>query len=78
MKNPLELAEEYCTKTLGFVSKQDRGTYLAGYEAAHARIVDLIKEELEAIQANKNFSTYVVNPDIESVVESLLNKIKEL
>ena len=51
MKNPLELAEEYCTKTLGFVSKQDRGTYLAGYEAAHARIVDLINEELKRVQS---------------------------
>lgn len=34
MKDPFELAEEYCMKTAGFVSKQDRGTFLAGYEAA--------------------------------------------
>lgn len=51
MKNPLELAEEYCIKTSGFVSKQDRGTYLAGYEAAHSRAVYVINEELKRVQS---------------------------
>lgn len=51
MKNPLELAEEYCMDTAGFVSKQERSTFLAGYEAAEQRIVKIINEELQRVQS---------------------------
>lgn len=78
MKNPLELAEQHCMDTVGFVSKQDRGTFLAGYEAAHARIVSLIKEELELIAANRSFSSVIVRPDVESAIQNILEKIEKV
>lgn len=78
MKNPLELAEEYCVATAGFVSKQDRGNFLAGYEAAHERIVAIIREELELIAANKSFSSFVVRPDVESAIQNILEKIEKV
>jgi len=78
MKNPLELAEDYCIETAGFVSKQERSTFLAGYEAAHARIVTLIKEELELMAANRSFSAVVVRPDVESAIQNILEKIEKV
>lgn len=77
MKNPLELAEEHCINTAGFVSKQDCGNYLAGYEAATARIVDLIKEELQLIQTNKSFSEVVQRPSVEVAIQNILEKIQK-
>lgn len=46
MKNPLELAEEHCIKTTGFVSKVDCGNFLAGYEAA----VSIVEAELKLVE----------------------------
>ena len=46
MKNPLELAEEHLIKTVGFVSKQDRNNFLAGYQAA----VSIVEAELKLIE----------------------------
>ncbi len=77
MKTPLELAEEHCINTAGFVSKQDCGNYLAGYEAAEARIVALIKEELQLIQTNKSFSEVVQRPSVEVAIQNILEKIQK-
>jgi len=77
MKNPLELAEEHCINTAGFVSKQDCGNYLAGYEAATARIVNLIKQELELIQTNADFSEIVQRPNVALAIQNLLEKIEK-
>lgn len=77
MKNPLELAEEHCIKTAGFVSKQDCGNFLAGYEVATTRIVNLIKQELELIQVNASFSEVVQRPNVELAIQNLLEKIEK-
>ena len=77
MKNPLELAEEHCINTAGFVSKQDCGNYLAGYEAATSRIVNLIKQELELIQTNAGFSEIVQRPNVALAIQNLLEKIEK-
>lgn len=77
MKNPLELAEEHCISTAGFVSKQDCGNFLAGYEAAETRIVNLIKQELELIRTNRNFSEVVQRPSVELAIQNLLEKIEQ-
>jgi hypothetical protein len=78
MKNPLELAEEHCINTAGFVSKQDCGNYLAGYEAAHERIVNIIREELDLIQANTNFSAVVQRPNVALAIQNILEKIQKV
>lgn len=49
MKNPLELAEEHCIKTTGFVSKVDCGNFLAGYEAA----VSIVEAELKLVEERR-------------------------
>jgi hypothetical protein len=76
MKNALELAEEYCINTDGFVSRRTCGDYLAGYEDAEARIVSLIKEELRLIQTNKSFSEVVQRPSVEVAIQNILEKIQ--
>jgi hypothetical protein len=76
MKNPLELAEEHCINTAGFVSKQDCGNYLAGYDAAEARIVNLIKEELQLIQTNKRFNEIMQQQSVEVAIQNILEKIE--
>jgi len=70
MKNPLELAEEYCIKTMGFVSKTDCGNFLAGYDAA----VAIVEEELKLVEERR--STEQGTDCIYSALKSLLAKME--
>lgn len=78
MKNPLELAEEHCINTSGFVSKQDSGNFLAGYEAAEARMVSLIKEELQVVESQQAESPAhgLALSSVRDVLETLLQNIQ--
>lgn len=75
MKNPLELAEQHCMDTAGFVSKQDRGTFLAGYEAAHQQILALVRDELKRVQAMLPDTELMA---IEYALETLIEKIEKV
>lgn len=78
MKNPGELAEEYCIEARGFFNKQDYSGFLAGWEAAQKRIENLVKEELELLQANSSFSKIIQRPCVESAILNILEKIGDV
>lgn len=74
MKNALELAEEHCIKTEGFVSKVSTGHFFAGYDAAENRIINLIKEEVATIEAQRSTTPGLGN--ILYALKNVLNKIQ--